>query len=234
MPAPNPIENALSRLMPSALSESGQRSIEALLDELAAAAPGTAATRTAKPWIVRRLVPFGIAATLATLLALAPRKAVITRAPLVHRVATAAQSGLVWVSESDRNEAKTVFSKDMIDAAILSDEGRLMEIINLQERTATFSNNDGRALVQREGAGYRVVINGPDKQVLFDGTLPTDGNLEGIPPDWRRRVWVLHRSLEHALDSRMVPVRSPRPQVVPPPVAPVPEGGGAPVAPPNP
>ncbi|MEI6654075.1 MAG: PDZ domain-containing protein [Verrucomicrobiota bacterium] len=120
-----------------------------------------------------------------------------------------------------RNDT-SVFSKDMIDAAILSDEGQPMKIVNLQERTATFSNNEGKALVQRQGEGYRVVINGPDQQVLFDGTLPTDGNLEGVPVDWRRRVCVLHRSLDHALDSRMVPVRVPRPRVVPPPAAPVP------------
>ncbi len=122
----------------------------------------------------------------------------------------------------------SVFSKDMIDAAILSDEGQPMKIVNLQERTATFANNEGKALVQRQGEGYRVVITGPDKQVLFDGALPTDGNLEGIPIDWRRRVWVLHRSLDHALDSRIVPVRAPRPRVVPPPVAPVPGGAPAP------
>ena len=74
MQAPNPIEMALSRLVPPALSESGQRSIEALLEELAAAAPAPAAARSVKPWLARRAVPFGIAAALAALLALAPRK----------------------------------------------------------------------------------------------------------------------------------------------------------------
>jgi hypothetical protein len=117
-------------------------------------------------------------------------------------------------------DANNMFSKDMIDAAILSDEGRPMKIINLQERTATFSNDDGKALVRREGDGYKVVIKGPDQQAIYDGMLPMDGNLAGIPADWHRRICVLRRSLDHALESRIVPVRPPRPRTVPPPVAP--------------
>jgi hypothetical protein len=117
---------------------------------------------------------------------------------------------------------KNVFSRDMIDAAILSDEGSPMKIVNIQDRTATFSNNDGKAVVRRDGEGYRVVINGPDQQAIFEGTLPLDGTLDGVPSDWRRRIWVLRRSLDHALENRLVPVRPPRPRVVPPP-APTPE-----------
>jgi hypothetical protein len=117
-------------------------------------------------------------------------------------------------AKGDRN----VFSRDMIDAAILSDEGSPMKIVNIQDRTATFSNNDGKAVVRREGEGYRVVINGPDGKAIFDDTLPADGTLEGIPSDWRRRIWVLRRSLDHALENRLVPVRPPRPRVVPPPL----------------
>ena len=113
-----------------------------------------------------------------------------------------------------------LFSKDMVDAVILSDEGSPMKIVNLQERTASFSNSDGKALVRREGDGYKVTINGPDKQPLFEGMLPMDGSLEGIPADWHRRVCVLRRSLDHALDNRIVPMRMPRSRVVPPPVVP--------------
>ncbi|MCX6878872.1 MAG: PDZ domain-containing protein [Verrucomicrobia bacterium] len=111
---------------------------------------------------------------------------------------------------------KRGFTRDMIDAVILADDGSTQRIVNMLDRTATLSNNDGKALVRREGEGYKVVINGPDKEVIFDGLLPADGNHDGIPPDWRRRVCVLRRSLDHALESRMVPVRPPRPRVVPP------------------
>lgn len=109
------------------------------------------------------------------------------------------------------------FSRDMVDAAILSDDGHPTRIITPENRTATFSDTDGNALVRREGESYKVVINGPDKKVIFDGTLPIEGTLDAIPAEWHRRICVLRRSLDHALESRMVPVRSPRPRVVPPP-----------------
>ncbi len=126
MPAPNSIENALARLMPPALSESGRRSLEAMLDELAAAAPGTSAATPDQPWYARRAVPFGIAATLAALLALAPRMAVVTQAPRVDRAATAAKSGLVLVSESDRIEA-------MSDEGWMADEdGEAMQAVRVR------------------------------------------------------------------------------------------------------
>lgn len=119
------------------------------------------------------------------------------------------------------------FSREMIEAAILPDGDEMprTRIVTMGDRTATYSNTDGKALVRREGDGYKVVISGPDKNVIYDGALSADGNLDGIPTDWRRRICVLRRSLDHALESRIVPVRAPRPRVVPPPKAPA---GGAP------
>ena len=130
---------------------------------------------------------------------------------------------------TDRKE----FSRDMIDATILSDEGSPMKIVNILDRTASFSNADGDALIRREGEGYKVLITGPDKKVIFDGTLATDGKLDGIPPEWHRRVCVLRRSLDHALENRIVPVRAPRPRVVPPPTPPPGEPVPPPVTPSN-
>jgi len=117
---------------------------------------------------------------------------------------------------ADRREV----ARDMIDATILSDDDVPKRIITILDRTATFSNNDGSALIRREGESYKVIITGADKTVVFDGTLPAEGSLDGIPTDWRRRICVLRRSLDHALESRMVPVRAPRPRVVPPPTPP--------------
>ena len=109
------------------------------------------------------------------------------------------------------------FSRDMVDVAILSDDGHPTRIITPENRTATFSDTDGKALVRRQGDGYQVVIHGPDKKIIFDGRLGADGNSDAIPADWHRRICVLRRSLDHALDSRIEPVRAPRPRVVPPP-----------------
>ena len=115
---------------------------------------------------------------------------------------------------------KREFSRDMIDATILSDDDVPKRIITILDRTATFSNSDGSALIRREGDGYQVVITGSDKTVIFDGILPAEGSVDGIPAEWRRRIWVLRRSLDHALESRNVPVRAPRPRVVTPPTPP--------------
>ena len=123
-------------------------------------------------------------------------------------------------------------SRDMVDVAILSDDGHPTRIIIPEKRTATFSDTDGGALIRREGDGYQVMIHGPDKQVIFEGKLTAEGNLDSIPTDWRRRIWVLRRSLDHALDSRMVPVRAPRPRVVTP-TTPAPNPQPSPIEPPK-
>ncbi|MEI6604604.1 MAG: hypothetical protein WCP35_04795 [Verrucomicrobiota bacterium] len=106
MPAPNPIEAALARLMPPALSEAGQRSIEAMLDELAAAGPQPTArgSRQWWGWARRFALPLGIAASLAVLLALVPSKPAGTLPLAMARPASEKVSGLVLVSESDRIE----------------------------------------------------------------------------------------------------------------------------------
>jgi len=105
MPAPNPIEAALARLMPPALSEAGQRSIEAMLDELAAAVPQPAARVSPQPlWIRRFTLPLGIAASLAALLALVPRNPTVALPMAMVRPASEMASGLVLVSESDSIE----------------------------------------------------------------------------------------------------------------------------------
>ncbi|KAB2639546.1 MAG: hypothetical protein DVB26_06750 [Verrucomicrobia bacterium] len=105
MPAPNPIETALARLMPPALSQAGQRSIEAMLDELAAAVSLPATPVTRQPlWARRFRLPLGIAAALAVLLALVPRIPTGALPMAMARPASAKASALVLISESDRVE----------------------------------------------------------------------------------------------------------------------------------
>lgn len=84
------------------------------------------------------------------------------------------------------------------------------------ERTAVYSTEQGKAVVKKEGGTHRVTITGPDKKVLFDDLLPEDGSLEAVPKGWHRRVWVLRRSLDHAMENQIVPVRPPRSRVIPP------------------
>lgn len=96
------------------------------------------------------------------------------------------------------------------------------KIIIPGERTATYSTDQGKAVVKREGEAHRVTITDPEQKVLFDGLLPPGGELDKIPDGWHRRVWVLCRSLDHAIDNQIVQVRPPRSRVLPSPEPPAP------------
>jgi hypothetical protein len=112
---------------------------------------------------------------------------------------------------------KRPFPGDLIDSSLLSSDcGGPMRVVNVAARTATFTTDDGRAVVRRDGELYKVQIHGPKDEVIFDGDLPADGGLESIPDPWRRRINALRRGLNQALDGRMLPSRQPRPRVVSP------------------
>jgi hypothetical protein len=113
---------------------------------------------------------------------------------------------------------KRPFPGALADSAILQgDCGGPMRVINVADRLASYSTDEGRAEVRLEGVLYKVKINGPHDEVVYEGDLPADGNLDSIPEPWRRRIHALRRGLDHALDGRMMPSRQPRPRVVPPP-----------------
>ena len=113
---------------------------------------------------------------------------------------------------------KRPFPGDLVDAAILAgDCGGPMRVVNVAERLATYSTDEGSAVVRQDGNVYKVKIQGPQNELIYQGDLPADGNLELIPEAWRRRVHALRRGLDHALEGRMMPERQPRPRVISPP-----------------
>ena len=106
---------------------------------------------------------------------------------------------------------------EWLDAAVLPGEAPgPMRVVNVTEKLASYANEEGRAEVRREGSLYQVNITAPDGQTLYQGELPADGSLAAVPQPWQRRVAALRRGLDHALDSRLMPIRQPRPRVVPP------------------
>jgi len=114
-------------------------------------------------------------------------------------------------------DAKRPFPGDLVDAAILPDEcGGPMRVVNVAEKLASYSNDEGRAEVRREGEHYRVKIEGPKNELIYEGELQRDGSPDKIPEEWKRRIYALRRGLDHALEGRMMPNRQPRPRVVPP------------------
>jgi hypothetical protein len=113
--------------------------------------------------------------------------------------------------------SKRGFPADMMDSVILPAEcGGPMRVINLSQKLASYSNDEGRAEVRKQSEGYEVKIHGPENLLIFEGILPADGNLDEVPENWQRRVHALRRGLDHALAGGMIPGRQPRPRVVPP------------------
>lgn len=112
---------------------------------------------------------------------------------------------------------KRPFPGDLVDSTILPGEcGGPMRVVNVAARLASYSTDEGRAVVRRDGALYKVKIQGPQDELIYEGDLPSDGSLELIPEHWRRRVHALRRGLDQALDGRMMPNRQPRPRVIQP------------------
>ncbi len=97
-----------------------------------------------------------------------------------------------------------------------------VRVVNVAEKCASFSADEGRAEVRREREIYKVKITGPKDQVIFEGDVSQADKLDKLPVDWHRRIQVLCRTLDQALDGSMMPQREPQPRVVPP-VSPKPE-----------
>lgn len=152
MQTPDSIEAALSRLMPPALSTVGQRSIEAMLDELAATAVVTAAPK--RPRVFRYFIPAGIAAALlvsaGTMLRETPASPTLVGGSALVS-ATDDNEGIVLVSESNRlvalsdegwlgtpdGEAVQAVRSRVIEANTFRDEetGEEVEVSELREET---------------------------------------------------------------------------------------------------
>ena len=153
MQAPNPIETTLARLMPPALSESGTRSIEAMLDELAATAAPRNETAATKQRLPRWLLPLGLAAALAALIALLPLDGPAARPLVMTRTATTPHPGLVWVGESDRIEA-------MSDEGWMADpDGAAMQAVRVRVVQAN--------TLRDEETGIVVQVSEPREEMIL-------------------------------------------------------------------
>lgn len=109
------------------------------------------------------------------------------------------------------------FGGEFAEAAILPGScGGPMRVVNVSEKSASFSADEGTATVQRDGELYRIRIDGPDEALIYEGDFSKEGGLDRIPEGWRRKVQVLCRTLDHAISGNTMTTRQPRPRVVPP------------------
>jgi hypothetical protein len=109
------------------------------------------------------------------------------------------------------------FPGEMVEAAVLPGVcPGPMRVVNVAEKSASFTTEEGKAVVRREGAVFLVKIHGEGDSTVFDGDISSEADFAKIPSAWQNKVRVLCRTLEQALDGKMVPQRQPRPRVVPP------------------
>lgn len=145
----DPIEAALARLMPVALSEAGERSIHETLDELAGSLPAKRYS-TGKGWTIG----LGIAAAVAIAVFLTTR-------PSLQAPAVASQekfdSPVEWLANSDRVES-------------LQDEGRISGVEGDALQAVSLRVIEENTLRDRE-TGYTFNISEPrDELVLMPVT----------------------------------------------------------------
>lgn len=151
MQTPDPIESMLARLMPGTLSQSGQRSIESMIDELAGE---TAAVRTTTPAIRRWWIGSGIAAAVALSFAL----------PAMFRGAPA--SSLVSTPKAVEEAPAMEFVEESNRVESVRDEGWLADADGTAMQAVRYRVVEENTLRDAK-TGYTVRISEPRDEVLL-------------------------------------------------------------------
>jgi hypothetical protein len=160
MQTPDSIEAALARLMPPALSESGQRSIEAMLDELAGVAPAAAGHRALfqlRP--VTIAIPVGLAAALVAWFSWAPQ-----RQPAAPPQAAAASVAVAPAAAEPESRLLLVRESDQIET--LADEGWMGDPDGDAMAAVRFRVIEANTF-QDEESGIVVQVSDPREEVVL-------------------------------------------------------------------
>lgn len=111
---------------------------------------------------------------------------------------------------------KSPFPGDMVESSLLPGAcGGPMRVVNIAEKSASFSDDQGGAVVRRSEGGYHVRITGPNEETAFDAEISKGDGFATVPEVWRRKIQVLCRSLDQVLEGKMQADREARPRVVP-------------------
>lgn len=120
-------------------------------------------------------------------------------------------------------ETQKPVTGDLVQTTLLPAENNgPLRVVNVAGKSASFSTREGSAVVSRDGESYVVKISGPKDEAIFEGKMAKDTQLDKVPEIWQRRVHVLCRTLDQALDGSLMMERKPQPRRVPPAV-PVPQ-----------
>jgi len=148
MQTPDPIEAALARLMPSAMSVSGQRSIEEMLDGLAGGVPVSPVHR-----FKRQLIGMAIAASIAGMVAIPVLwQPAHKTSPTVATVEPVAASEIVCLEDRDRVDSIDFEGRD---SAANGSAMKIMRAHMVRER------------VVRVPEGYTMLISEPRDERVY-------------------------------------------------------------------
>lgn len=106
--------------------------------------------------------------------------------------------------------------RNMLNDSVMRKEDGALRIVNIEQKKAAFSNENGTAEVYRVESGDAVRIVDTEGNVVFEAVVKGRPELSMVPDGWRRQVCALRRGLDHALSAKAAPMRQPRPRIVPP------------------
>ncbi len=89
-----------------------------------------------------------------------------------------------------------------------------LHIVDVPRREASVENDDGRAVLTVDQAGFRVKISDPRGRTIHEAPLFDANGKMRVPEEWRERVESMHSTLVESL-KRARGVRPPRMRVIP-------------------
>jgi hypothetical protein len=89
-------------------------------------------------------------------------------------------------------------------------------VVNVADRSASFSAEEGNAVVWNDNGAFRIRITGLKNEILYEGAVSREGKGDGVPQGWQEKVEVLCRTLDQSLSGNLIPQRQPRPRVIVP------------------
>lgn len=113
-------------------------------------------------------------------------------------------------------DSGNVIVKSLNDS-VIRQEDEPLTIVNVENKSAHVSLENGTAEIKRSSVGDFVQITDKEGNVVFEGLVSGKPEHSTVPDGWRREVCALRRGLDHASSAEPAPLRLPRPRIVLPP-----------------
>lgn len=113
-----------------------------------------------------------------------------------------------------KDDSAAIIEKMLNDSVNRKEDGDL-RIVNVEQKSAQVSNDNGTVEIHRTSDGDAVRIVNTEGELIFEATVKGKPELSLVPDGWRKEVCALRRGLDHATSAYPAPLRQPRPRIVP-------------------